>query len=76
MADILLNEQKNKIIISRWQSLNDEKMMLIEFLLTGIIHIYIIDKNMILQELYTRLYLCKKSIKQNGTYLVCVKEIM
>ena len=44
MADILLNEQKNKIIISRWQSLNDEKIMLIEFLLTGIIHIYIIDK--------------------------------
>ena len=48
-------DSKNKMIISRWQSLNDEKMMLIEFLLTGIIHIYIIDKNMILQELYKRL---------------------
>ena len=76
MADILLNEQKIKWLLAVDKVWMMKKMMLIEFLLTGIIHIYIIDKNMILQELYTRLYLCKKSIKQNGTYLVCVKEIM
>ena len=36
----------------------------------------IIDKDMILQELYIRQHLCKKSIKLNRNHLVCVKEIM
>ncbi len=39
-------------------------------------HIQITAINIILQELYKRQHLCKKSIKQNGIYLVCVKEIM